>query len=288
MRKAFAFSFEHDKFVHDFHLDKAISPATPDVKGLPYRDPNIKGISLDHEKARAAFAAAKCGTAADAKPITQTGFTFTIRYNTGGLERQAAAILFKAGVESYNSNFHVNVEGVPFAEFLNEIADGTLPGFVSGWFPDYIDDADYIDQWMGSAAHGAVYSGPMSIDKLTEWGKAGTTPGGVSYATWDDLLNQGISSIEPKVRRDIYSHLQKLYVDNAIGIPVSQATAYFIQRTWLDGWFYNPSTTFPPLNLLSKKDDAKPNVEELCKNYPTTTFNFGGSPVVKKDCTNRP
>ncbi|MBI3660193.1 hypothetical protein HY230_06945 [Candidatus Acetothermia bacterium] len=280
VRKAFALSFDHDTYVRDIFLGKAISPATPDVKGLPYYDGNVKGITFNREAARAAFAAAKCGTAKDAPALNSVGFTFTARFNNGNLARQAAGNLLKLQVESFNRNYHINVEGVPFADILKQIADGTLPTYILGWAPDYIDDSDYIDQWVGSNAHGASFSGPGSIDKLPEWGTAGKTKGGVEYKNWDELLDKGKSTADSNVRKDIYSWTQQLYVDNAIGIPLSQPSVFSVQRSSLDGWYYNPgfpSNEFPPLNNLAKGTGKGPNKADICTNYSTATFNLNGT-----------
>jgi peptide/nickel transport system substrate-binding protein len=280
VRKAFAFSFDHDKYIRDIFLGKAVTPATPDIKGLPFHDPKVEGIGFDRNKAREAFAAAKCGN----KSVNETGFTFTIRYNTGNLARQAAANLLKADVESFNRNFHINVEGVPFSEILNQIDSGELPMWILGWAPDFIDDADYVNQWMGSSAVGAAFSGPASIDKLPAWGTPGKTPGGIEYKNWDDLLLKAQSDPNDARRRDMYSHLQKLFVDNALAIMLSQPTVFFVQRTWLDGYRYNPGdpgNVFNVLTAYSKKADALPNVDDLCKNYPTATFHFGPKDTVK-------
>jgi peptide/nickel transport system substrate-binding protein len=291
VRLGFAHSFDSDKFIRDIQLGKAFAPATPNIKGLPYFDANVKRIPYNREEARKAFGAAKCGTAANAPTLNSVGFTLTIRYNTGNVARQAAANLLKTDIESFNTRlFKINVEGVPFSEILNQLDKGELPAFVLGWLADYVDDADFIDQWMGSSAHGATFSGPASIEKLPAWGTPGKTKGGVEYKNWDELLDKGINATDPNVRRDIYSHLQQLYVDNAVGIPLFQGIFFSVQRTWLNGWYYNPafpSGVYPTLNLLSKKDGAKPDADDICKNYPDATFNYGGG-AGKKDCKNKP
>ncbi|MBI1743726.1 hypothetical protein HYR54_11775 [Candidatus Acetothermia bacterium] len=184
IRKTFAYSYDREKYIRDVLLNKGVAPATPDIAGLPFHNPNIKGYSFDREKARTELGQAKCGTAADAKALNSVGFTFTVRYNAGNLARQTACNLIKTDVESFNRNFHINCEGVPFAEILNQIDSGQLPAFVLGWAPDYIDDSDYIDQWMGSPEDGAAYSGSGSnVNKLPAWGTPGKTPGGVEYKT---------------------------------------------------------------------------------------------------------
>jgi peptide/nickel transport system substrate-binding protein len=287
VRLGFAYSYDRDKYVRDILLGKGVAPATPDIKGLPFHDPNVQGYKFDREKARAAFGAAKCAD----KALGSVGFNFSMRFNAGNLARQAACNLVKTDVESFNRNFQIRCEGVPFAEILNQIDEGQLAMWILGWAPDYIDDADYIDQWMGSADHGAAYSGAgASIDKLADFNVAGKTPGGVEYKNWDDLLNKGLSATANAVRKDIYSHLQKLYVDGVASIPVSQGVAFQPMSQTLAGWYYNPghpSNTYPALNNLSKVAGAKPNVDDLCANYATVTFNYGPKGD-KKDCKNKP
>jgi peptide/nickel transport system substrate-binding protein len=287
IRLGFAYSYDRGKYIRDIFLNKGVAPATPDIAGLPFHDPTVKGYSFDREKARAAFGAAKCGNAA----LNSVGFNFSMRFNAGNLARQAACNLIKTDVESFNRLFQIRCEGVPFGEILNQIDSGGLAMWVLGWAPDYIDDADYIDQWMGSAEHGAAYSGAgASIDKLADFSVAGKTPGGVEYKNWDDLLNKGLSATANAVRKDIYSHLQKLYVESVASVPISQGIAFQTMNQSVAGWYYNPghpSNSYPTLNVLSKVAGAKPNVDDLCANYGTVTFNYGPN-AAKKDCTNKP
>ncbi|MBI1743727.1 hypothetical protein HYR54_11780 [Candidatus Acetothermia bacterium] len=105
------------------------------------------------------------------------------------------------------------------------------------------------------------------------------------------MLQKGKSSADANVRRDIYSWLQQLYVDHVVSIPVSQGVYFQAMRADLDGWQYNPGFpsggTFPRFDVLSKKDGAKPDVADLCKNYPGAGFYYGPN-ATKKDCTNKP
>lgn len=61
VRRAFALSFDHDTYIRDVFLGKAITPATSDLPGLPFHDPTVAGIPFDRKAAQEAFKAAQCG-----------------------------------------------------------------------------------------------------------------------------------------------------------------------------------------------------------------------------------
>ncbi len=76
--------------------------------------------------------------------------------------------------------------------------------------------------------------------------------GSWGYYTWnayssteqiEDLLAQGIGTMDPEVQREAYYALQKLYHDDAMGIPLIQWYENFVMRDWIQmkgGYYYRP------------------------------------------------
>ncbi len=92
------------------------------------------------------------------------------------------------------------------------------------------------------------------------------------------MINKGLQATDPKVRQDIYYTLQKLYVDNALDIMLSQPIEFRTMRSWVGGWYYNPSSPgFPDPSFyeFSKAADATPNVTDICKHFQGATFHYG-------------
>jgi peptide/nickel transport system substrate-binding protein len=315
IRKAFNYVFDNKLFIQRALNGLGVSPATSNIQGLPYYNPEQQTINeaggianngADLNKAAAELKQAFGGTTDKPGPVWTNGFVFTIRYNSGNLTRQIATNLLQAGIQALNDqkafgkhgSFNLTVQNVPFAQILNQITDGTLPMFALGWAPDYTDPADYVPQWMGSNAVGSSFSGPGHIDALPEFNQGGTTPGGVSYKNWDDLLNKGGATADPKVRQDIYFTLQKLFVDNALDIMLTQAQQEFVMRSWVSGWRYNPADPGNTLPVLfnpaaginySKAADGngKDDVATICASYPQAVFVNGGSTPAAVDCNGK-
>jgi peptide/nickel transport system substrate-binding protein len=75
---------------------------------------------------------------------------------------------------------------------------------------------------------------------------------------YDQPIQQGISTLDPTKRQEIYNQLQKLAYDDAIAIFLDQALGRHYERTWVGGYYYNP---LHPLDLypLYKAADAQPD-----------------------------
>jgi ABC-type transport system substrate-binding protein len=151
---------------------------------------------------------------------------------------------------------------VPGSIFFNPNQQRITPIFVGGWSPDFIDIDNWIRQWMD--AESGTFSAVTGLSKI-----------GAKADEWIALLNEGIRTVDKARRQAIYSQLQRDYVDYVVAITMPTRTLDNVERSWVDGNYYNPGEGDPqePPNVyvLSKKADGKPNLAELAPYNPTIT-----------------
>ena len=73
----------------------------------------------------------------------------------------------------------------------------------------------------------------------------------------DKLVEKGIRTIEPEKRKDIYYELQKIYYEDVPSVVLYQGLGRHYERTWVQGWYYNPIYPGLYFYVLSKTPDAK-------------------------------
>lgn len=266
VRKAFAHSFNQEQFISDFLLGAGVVAATPMPPNVEFFDPEVQAIPFDLNAAEQEFKQARC-TGSD-KSVWETGFKFIATYNAGNARRQAALQQLEFYIESLNTKrpglppFDIIIRDVPGSIFFNPNQQRITPIFVGGWSPDFIDIDNWIRQWMDAQAgtFGAVTGLSALGEKTQEWIK---------------LLNEGITTVDKKRRQEIYSQLQHDYVEYAVAITLPTRTLDVVERSWVDGNYYNPGEGDPqePPNVyaLSKRADGKPKMEELAPYSPTVT-----------------
>ncbi|HEY5596193.1 MAG TPA: hypothetical protein VIL47_02925, partial [Candidatus Bipolaricaulota bacterium] len=157
--------------------------------------------------------------------------------------------------------FDITVISQPGAVLLNNVfQQQMLPMFVFGWSPDFIDIDNWIRQWMD--AEGGAYA-------------SSTLFKGERTAHWIALLNEAIRTVGQARRQEIYSQLQRDYVDVALAITLPNRTLDNVERSWVNGNYYNPADgdpqSPPELYALSKRAGGKVNLEELRQYGPEIT-----------------
>lgn len=145
------------------------------------------------------------------KLLTEAGysknkpFQFELWYTPthyGDLEADVAAIMKESLEET--GLMEVSLKSAEWATYAAEyIAKGTMPIFLLGWYPDYIDPDNYT-----------------SIFLHSEW----SPDMGVFYSNpeMDELLDQARVRVETEERTELYTKVQKLMAEEAPVIPFFQ------------------------------------------------------------------
>ncbi|HOX22103.1 MAG TPA: ABC transporter substrate-binding protein, partial [Elusimicrobiales bacterium] len=145
LRKAFSFAFDYDAFLQQTLKGKGKRAEGPVPPGVPGYAKPPKYYVCDPAKAREYFRKAWGGK------VWQNGFAFTLSYNTGGDDRQAACEILKRTVEALNPKFRIRLRGIDWPVFLEKSQNRKMPMFSRGWIADYPDAHNFVFPFYHSA-----------------------------------------------------------------------------------------------------------------------------------------
>ncbi len=214
VRLGFAHSFDWDSYLRDVWFGEAYQPASPIVVGLPYRNPDQPTYSRDKAEAEEHFKKAWGGQ------VWEKGFKMTVLYNIGNAQRRTAAHMFEDNLEVLNPKFSIDVRPVDWATYVRELRQNKLTLFIIGWLADYPDPHNFIHPFMhtyGAFSDFQSYSDPRV----------------------DALIEQGVATVDPEERKDIYYELQAIYYEDVPSVGIYQQLRRRYERDWVKGWYFN-------------------------------------------------
>ncbi len=241
IRKAFNSSFNWKEYIEQVWRNEAAQARGPIPAAMPFFNPENPVYSYDPKAAEEHFRAAWNGA------VWEKGFQFTIVYNEGNDQRRIAAEMLKDNVEALNPRFQIEVRSEPWPTFLDSIRARRVPIFIVGWLADFPDPHNFAQPYMHSQGS---YGIRQSLSRI---------------ANYDDLILQAAKELDPQKRRQLYYELQRRAYEDAIDIFLVDPTERTWQRTWVDGWLYNPMWPGEAryFYLLSKRPDAQVNPQLL-------------------------
>jgi len=188
----------------------------PCLKGFQGYDPNVpKGYSLDLDKASQLFAA--------------VGWEGTIQlyYNTGNDERKKSCLMLKDNIEfASGGKIKGTVNEVDWPTYLDMAETGTMPIWLIGWLSDYPDTDNNVVAYCHTTGDFASMLG-------------------YSNATIDNMIKEAAVEPDPTVRSTIYQQISTEINEEAVYIWVSQPLSFRVQRSWVQGYFYNMAFSGP-------------------------------------------
>jgi peptide/nickel transport system substrate-binding protein len=215
VRKGVAYAFDWDTYIKDAMKGEAQQVGSPIVEGLSYYDANAPRHSKDLEKSAEYFKNAWGGE------VWEKGFTFTVAYNAGNLERKTACEILQQNLFSVNDKFNVLIQVMQWPTLLRGMYSGLLPMFQIGWIADYPDAHNFIFPFMSSQG---TFSGWQNYNNPEV----------------DDLIGQGISAASSAEREAIYRQLDQMYFDDVPSFVIDQPLGRRYFRDWVEGFIYNP------------------------------------------------
>jgi len=233
VRKGFNYAFDWESYVEQVWLGEATQARGPIPSALPYFNPENPVYTFDPAKAEEHLRRAWEGR------VWEVGFKFTVIYNAGNEARRIAAEILKDNLELLNDKFHIDVRAEPWPTFLDNFRARKIPIFIIGWLADFPDPHNFVHPYMHSQGSFAVR---QSLSKI---------------ANYDDLIMEAMRETDPAKRRELYYELQLRAYEDAIDIFLIDALGRHWERTWVDGWLYNPMWPGTNFYLLSKRPDGK-------------------------------
>lgn len=221
VRRAFSYAMPYDIFIKEAvqgRGQKARGPITAQLLGF---DENSPVYEFNLEKAEEEFKKAFNGE------LWEKGFEITILYNTGNSERKNAVDMLKFFVEQINPKFKVNVRGVQWSTYLDNLVAGKFTLGFMGWDADYADPHNFVVPYMRS--DGAF--GGVKGENYVNWAKENVDP----------LINEGAVTVDPVRREEIYKELQNIAIEQALDIYLYQPEAHYVFRDNVKGFVYEPT-----------------------------------------------
>ncbi len=215
VRRGFSYAFDYEAILRDTFKGTAARALGPIPPSVPGGDPHQPRYDHDLKKAEAHLRRAWGGR------VWERGFRFTLTYNTGSENREAAAQILKKNIEKLNPKFRVDLRGVDWASFLDKAQRRLMPLFARGWIADYPD------------AHNFIYAFYHS---------AGRYPSAQGYANpeLDALIEKAVVEPSPGRRAAAYKKILAKGFDEAPAIFTVHPAGVYGVRTWVRNFVDNP------------------------------------------------
>lgn len=138
----------------------------------------------------------------------------------GPTEGDVAAVIKEAWEET--GVVTVNLQSAEWATYTDYFGPGTMPAFLLGWYPDYLDPDNYTWSFAESDASDDI---------------------GIFYsnAEMDDLLHRAQVETDPAVREDLYGQAQKLWTTEVPTIPFTQGALLIVTQPDVGGVKLDPT-----------------------------------------------
>jgi len=110
----------------------------------------------------------------------------------------------------------VNLNGLDWAAYRSKTTERTMPVYIYGWYPDYVDTDDYVYPFLHSSGGSWLFDNYTStqMDKLIMWARGNTT------AT---------------ARNSLYAQIQTLMVQDTPMVSIYQSSAWAVTKPNVKG-----------------------------------------------------
>ena len=197
-------------------------------QGMIYAGTDFKTVYGDGNVAAAEKLLKAAGYSA-AKP-----FEFDLWYSPshyGDTEANLAEVV-KVQLEK-TSLIKVTLKNAEWATYKTQWKNKQMGVFFLGWYPDYIDPDNYTAAFAGTS--GSIGMGIFFSSK-----------------EWDALFEKEQTSIDAKVRADVFAKVQKMWTDEVPTVPLFQGNLNIFTQKNVSGVKIGPTLIFN-YDVVSKK-----------------------------------
>jgi peptide/nickel transport system substrate-binding protein len=127
----------------------------------------------------------------------------------------------------------VTLNGLDWAAYRVKRGTETMPVYIYGWYPDYVDPDDYIYPFLHSSGGSWLHLNynNTQMDKLIEWARGNTTVAD---------------------RNNLYNQIQNLMVQDAPMVPLYQSSAWAVTKPNVKGVYLDISQNWRHWLLYSE------------------------------------
>jgi peptide/nickel transport system substrate-binding protein len=214
VRLAMNHCFDFETYIADAQNGEGVRNNGPIILDMLGYNPDGPMYEFDLDQCAADLEAAWGGV------LPETGFRFSIAFNTGNVARQTVGEILQANLASINPLYQVDIVGMPWPTFLRSFRASQVPVIASGWVEDIHDPHNWVQPFTVG-----TYAGRQQLpDDLR--------------AQFQELVTAGVLAADPAEREQIYADLQQLHHDEAIQVTLSQPTNARYEQRWVNDWFY--------------------------------------------------
>ena len=216
VRKGFCSAFDYNTYIQDAMLNEAEQRGSPVVEGLYGYNPDASMYSYNLTVAANYLHLAYNGT------LWDTGFEFTVLYNSGNVPRKTACEILAERLYAINPKFTVKIQPLAWPTILGKIF-GTrdMPMFQIGWLPDYPHADNFVVPFMHSQGTFAYFQG-------------------YGNSTIDAKIAAAFQDTNPVTQQQKYNELQEIYYQDAPGIMLVQPLGRRYFTKYISGFFFHP------------------------------------------------
>lgn len=222
VRRAFNWCFDWDILIEEVLNGEGLQAQGPIIAGMMgYREGEDPLFYNDFDKCAEEFQAAFDGQ------LWENGFYMQIAYNEGNENRRGMAEILKAGIESVNPEFNVQVLAMPWPVLLNSRRQAKLPIYVGGWQEDFHDPHNWAHPFLHSEGNfGRVINIASGNPEVA--------------AEFDALIDEAASLTTVEERRPIYEEIQLKAQEEAAILWGYQYIDRLHYQDWIDVNYWNP------------------------------------------------
>jgi peptide/nickel transport system substrate-binding protein len=232
VRRAFNYCFDVDAYIAQALNGEGIPSQGPIIAGLTgYREGEVPRYAFDLARCEEEFRQAFDGA------LWKQGFYVQLPFEADNDIRRLAFEILKAGVETANPAFIIEVIPLDWPVLLNHRRAGQLPVHVGSWAEDFHDPHNWV--------HGFLHSKGL-------WSGTTNMPEQIA-AEYDALIERAASLTTLEERRPLYEQLQIKAQEDAVAIWLYQPVGYHHLQTWIKGFYYNPAVPFDYVYAFSKE-----------------------------------
>jgi peptide/nickel transport system substrate-binding protein len=221
VRKAMNYCFDYDTYIADAMNGDGIRNNGPIIQGMLGYNPDGEMYEFDLDQCAAELEQAWGGV------LPETGFRFSVAFNTGNTTRQTIGEILQANLASINPLYQVDVVGLPWPTFLRSFRAAQVPVIASGWLEDIHDPHNWVQPFTVG-----TYAGRQAMPEDLR-------------AQFVELVNAGVLAADPSEREAAYFELQQLHHDEAPQITLAQPISTHYEQRWVNDWYYRVGQSIP-------------------------------------------
>ena len=187
--------------------------------------PRAFGVTSDHVEAMYSDHGEPLGQEANARDelireagyVEEDPFSFQLRSTPshyGDTEVNMAEVLRSQFEKS--DLVEVNLKSAEWSTYIDNFDSKSMPAFLLGWYPDYMDPDNYTAAFAGTAG-----SKGMGIY--------------FSDSEWDQLFSKEQGTPDQEVRKQVFEQLQQMWTEEVPTAPIAQGQLYIFTQPNVEG-----------------------------------------------------